>query len=60
MSAISSALLPIVFNLTISPFYSQHNSFRNSQNIKRTKRKKKQQRDQDQLDTFRERKALCS
>ena len=53
-------VLPIVFYLTLPPFYNQHDSFRNSQNIKRPKSKRKQQRDQDRLNTFRERKTVCS
>ena len=56
----NNAVLPIVLYLTLPPFYNQHDSFRNSQNIKRTRSKKKQQRDQDRLDTFRERKTVCS
>ena len=56
----NNAVLPIVFYLTLPPFYNQHDSIRNSQNIIRTRSKKKQQRDQDRLDTFRERKTVCS
>ena len=56
----NNAVLPIVLYLTLPPFYNQHDSIRNSQNIKRTRSKKKQQRDQDRLDTFRERKTICS
>ena len=56
----NNAVLPIVLYLTLPPFYNQHDRIRNSQNIKRTRSKKKQQRDQDRLDTFRERKTVCS
>ena len=55
-----NAVLPIGFYLTLPPFYNQHDGFRKSQNIKRTKSRKKQQRDHDRLKTFRERKTVCS
>ena len=56
----NNAVLPIVLYLTLPPFYNQHDSIRNCQNFKKTRSKKKQQRDQDRLDTFRERKTVCS
>ena len=56
----NNAVLPIVLYLTLPPFYNQHDSFKNGQNIKRTKSRKKQQRDHDRLNTFRERKTVCS
>ena len=46
--------------MTLPLFYNQHDSFRNSHNIKWSKSRKKQQRDHGQLNTFRERKTVCS
>ena len=52
-------MLSIILYLTL-PTVTHHGSFEYIHNVRRTKSKKQQQRDQNRLNTFVERKSVCS
>ena len=55
----NSSVLPIILYLTL-PTVTHHGSFKDIHNVRRTKSKKQQQRDPNRLNTFIERKSVCS